>query len=553
MSTAVVDPNVVTLAALLEQLGTGQLRVPRFQRPFVWTGDRVVNLLRSVKKRYPIGSLLIWRARPGHACFDHVGPHPVPVPDDEPGEVGYLLDGHQRLSSLFGTLVKPAERLQGKERRPFAVYFDLDKDDFVRGDPKEPWHVPLWVLMEPVLVLDRAQELQPQGPEASAEGARDRWVRRTNSLKQLSSVFQTYRIAINEVKNADLDTAVNVFTLLNSTGVKVSPAEMFGALSWKGRDAFDFAGTTARIRERVRAFANVDATTVLRAFLARLDEDIYTTDFSAVVRRHGARLAEEAAKVEETFTQALVFARQRWGVASIKALPYALQLVLLSEYFRLAGPSDRSREDELLRALWLTSYTGAYTVGSAKGFNDAVEQVRRFAAGEAHDLDALCDGQVRAFPKRFHPKAARVRVFFLFLKALRPRDPTSGEVLDGDLLLERGLADTVQVVTSAPEAMRRLSNRLLLGRYRGEVRAQLITLFESGRPDRQAILDSHAISEEALLHLVEGDDDGFLDARERHLIAVEKRFIEERLRSQGPTEATDEAEIDTGDDEDEDF
>jgi hypothetical protein len=58
------------------------------------------------------------------------------VPENEPkapAEVGYLLDGHQRVSVIYGVFAlsdDQAARLRGPERL-FLVYFDLEKEEFV--------------------------------------------------------------------------------------------------------------------------------------------------------------------------------------------------------------------------------------------------------------------------------------------------------------------------------------------------------------------------------------------------------------------------------------
>ncbi len=54
-----VKPEVVFVEELLADIRNGQLRIPRFQRPFVWEPRRMRNLFDSIYKSYPIGSLLI--------------------------------------------------------------------------------------------------------------------------------------------------------------------------------------------------------------------------------------------------------------------------------------------------------------------------------------------------------------------------------------------------------------------------------------------------------------------------------------------------------------
>lgn len=55
-----VAPEVVFLGNLVERIVAGKIRVPRFQRPFVWRQPDLLQLLDSVLQGFPIGSILIW-------------------------------------------------------------------------------------------------------------------------------------------------------------------------------------------------------------------------------------------------------------------------------------------------------------------------------------------------------------------------------------------------------------------------------------------------------------------------------------------------------------
>ena len=53
----------LSIRDILEQVGRGQVRIPAFQRGFVWEPERVAYLMDSIYKRFPFGSLLFWRTR----------------------------------------------------------------------------------------------------------------------------------------------------------------------------------------------------------------------------------------------------------------------------------------------------------------------------------------------------------------------------------------------------------------------------------------------------------------------------------------------------------
>ncbi|MBK7755224.1 MAG: DUF262 domain-containing protein [Deltaproteobacteria bacterium] len=131
---SVPTPEVVNLSKLLGQVRDGTIRVPRFQRPFVWNDERRMDLLRSIREGVPIGSLLVWRTtRHQLACFDHIAG--LRVPPLQAGQmVSYLLDGHQRMTTLISALV-PAPEGETSDDRPSSIGFDVSADDFVHAEP----------------------------------------------------------------------------------------------------------------------------------------------------------------------------------------------------------------------------------------------------------------------------------------------------------------------------------------------------------------------------------------------------------------------------------
>ncbi|MGF1516214.1 MAG: DUF262 domain-containing protein [Nodosilinea sp.] len=52
-----------SIRQLLDAVNSGSIRIPAFQRGFVWEMDKVAYLMDSIYKRYPFGSLLFWRTK----------------------------------------------------------------------------------------------------------------------------------------------------------------------------------------------------------------------------------------------------------------------------------------------------------------------------------------------------------------------------------------------------------------------------------------------------------------------------------------------------------
>ena len=47
--------NEVLLKTLLDEVETGRIQLPDFQRGWIWDDDRIRGLLASISKRFPVG------------------------------------------------------------------------------------------------------------------------------------------------------------------------------------------------------------------------------------------------------------------------------------------------------------------------------------------------------------------------------------------------------------------------------------------------------------------------------------------------------------------
>ena len=99
-----IEVRPTTLQNLVAEVANGNFRIPRFQRNYVWPPKKVLELFDSIYQEYPIGSFFLWKAGRGHAhLFRQAGSLGVkPVADDN--DVTFILDGQQRMTSLYATL-----------------------------------------------------------------------------------------------------------------------------------------------------------------------------------------------------------------------------------------------------------------------------------------------------------------------------------------------------------------------------------------------------------------------------------------------------------------
>ena len=117
--------NPILLKTLLEDVANGKIQLPDFQRGWVWDDDRIRGLLASISRAFPIGAIMTLSAG-GDINFkarlvEGVNGHSFSDPDF------FLLDGQQRLTSLYQALLHPGPvDTQDSKRQPIQRRYYID-------------------------------------------------------------------------------------------------------------------------------------------------------------------------------------------------------------------------------------------------------------------------------------------------------------------------------------------------------------------------------------------------------------------------------------------
>jgi hypothetical protein len=139
------DTTKEDLKAILRSVDTGTLQLPDFQRDYVWNEEDVRSLIASIAKGFPVGALLTLESG-GPVAFKPRLLAGVPDKRVEPEQL--LLDGQQRMTSLYQTLfsleVVKTRTPKGKEIERF-YYFDIkaaltdgvDFEEVIVGVPRD--------------------------------------------------------------------------------------------------------------------------------------------------------------------------------------------------------------------------------------------------------------------------------------------------------------------------------------------------------------------------------------------------------------------------------
>ncbi len=203
--------DVSTILALID---SGAIALPEFQRGFVWNRAQVRALFHSLYRRYPVGGLLVWTTRTEAAS--HRGDGPVAQ-----GNVDLLLDGQQRMTTLYGVIRgRPPKFFDGDRNAFTGLRFHLEDEIFAFYQPAKMKDDPLWIDVSDLMRkgVGRAQEAVPNLPEPM------RYMGRLLKLLDIANVKLHMEYVAGEEKT--LDVVVDIFNRVNSGGTKLSKGDL---------------------------------------------------------------------------------------------------------------------------------------------------------------------------------------------------------------------------------------------------------------------------------------------------------------------------------------
>ncbi|MFN9915032.1 MAG: DUF262 domain-containing protein, partial [Pirellulaceae bacterium] len=130
-----ISPAALKIDRLVNRVREGDIKIPAFQRGFVWNQEQIIDLLDSIYKNYPIGSILLWNSTERLKASRNIGG--LVLPDREPEyPVNYVLDGQQRLSSIYAVFCAdrefaPAEGEYAADSNVFDIAYRFDDQAFI--------------------------------------------------------------------------------------------------------------------------------------------------------------------------------------------------------------------------------------------------------------------------------------------------------------------------------------------------------------------------------------------------------------------------------------
>jgi len=406
-----------TFPQLMTSIESGRVKIPNFQRDFVWTIDRSAKLIDSMLRGYPIGTFILWKTKERLRHLRNIGGADLPEPP-----VGdytlYVLDGQQRLTSLFAsTTGTTVSRESGKTDDFASIWINLNETDgdIVTHEPPG----------EPGIDCIRVSDLMNAGIQTLAAYPAHLHAKLENYQNRL----KTYTFSLVTLNEAPLDIATEVFTRINIGGVKLTVFEIMVAKTYRaasnGDTEFDLGRAYEKLNEKLEA---VEFETVPPIVLLYLVSAIVKGDCTkkSILNIDREAFIEAWGKAVDGIERAVDYIRSAYRVPASRLLPYYALLVPFGYFFTSKKGKPTAGQAKLLRDFFFrASLTGRYTGPTETNLGQDLDFIDAILAGETpaytSEFALKPDADLIEMHGHFRTSRAFIKAILCILCAKQPR------------------------------------------------------------------------------------------------------------------------------------
>jgi hypothetical protein len=528
MTLSPPQPSVLHLLTIFRQISAGEIRIPAFQREFVWKEKQIIELLESVRAGYPVGSILLWYVEKPILKVALTSNTAFPTVSDK-YPTSYILDGMQRLSSLYGVFHYGSSTTEAK----FNVWYNLKDGSFAQEEDiqtdQADFAIPLAALFVPRALLSHQGRLSKLSDSDAL----------IESLVNLQSAFQDYMIPVVQIRGEDIAPIVTIFEKINSTGTALSKVDFMRAITWA--QDFDLSRSVddTQLWLEHRGFS-LNEETVIKCIGMLLDIEPTVDALLNLRNKSSKELHAAFDKFQYCFDRTASFLRKSMSIFSASYIPYEGQILVV---FRAVGMNDAvtaSETSDLTRWLWATSFNESLRGKPDHYVTRAIVDWRALISGRIRGLETRLRITAVDFSERRLIRAKALSTAFAAMFAtFRARSLWNEEhldhrsfMLDWDASVFRPVLTAAELALAGiqPGASTKVFANIVLcpefdrkSEQENSLQRQILLLREA---KNFKVLESQFIDEEAATCLEVSDFTGFIERRSFLLWSAAKRLVE---------------------------
>lgn len=341
-------PHSYKYQELLTYIENGTLKLPKFQRDFVWGLDKSSKLIDSILKGYPVGTFIIWKTRERLRSIKNLGG--ANLPDRPEGDfIQYILDGQQRMATIFVTVRGLTVTKENKDVDYKSIFVDLEKDpddeeELVTIEKPDGKYISIYDLLhkDTRFLVDNYSEY-------------------IDKIDLYKDKFKTYDFSIIEIPEYPIEKAVDIFTRINTSGQELTLFEIMIAKTYE-EGKFDLAEKYSELSEILsQSEYEMPDATVLQCVALNLVNDCKR---KTILSLNKQQIIDVWDKVIKSIKETIDFFKIEYQIPVSQILPYSALIAPFSYFFyQNNGRPSREQAKLLQEYFWKSSLSYRFSSG----------------------------------------------------------------------------------------------------------------------------------------------------------------------------------------------
>jgi hypothetical protein len=411
-----ISTEIELISTLISGINKGEIKIPKFQRAFVWKDNQAIDLLDSIANNYPVGSLLLWRTKERLLAERNIGEFSLPATDDmEPTD--YVLDGQQRLTVIYSCLgAKEADA-------GFAVVYDLESEKFSRLPETPNLHqFPLRKMFNTTQLLNFRAAVQTEKNGATYQ----------HRLDALIGSFSDYRLPVVTLKDLSVEEVCPIFERINSSGTRLSTYDLMVAATWN-KD-FDLNDEVDEIQQALnpKGFDDIDRETVLKCLSAVHLGTIKEQSLMTLRKLSKENMKTLIASAKDSLLKTVDLLSTEFRIYNWDFLSYEAIAVVLCYVYAKINHLSPEQVQRTRQWFWRSAFGERYKVGGEGFVSNDLKIVYDFVVDAKGTAANFGDPPTAKewMDIAFRSNVSRSRAYILALAARHPRNLTNGAIID---------------------------------------------------------------------------------------------------------------------------
>lgn len=414
-----IKPDSESLKNIITKIGLGEIKLPPFQRGFVWTQDQVISLLDSIYKNYPIGCMIVWQCSERLPARRNIGGFQI-VERAPDFPINYVLDGQQRLTTIYGVFCKdravaPSEGEYTTDTNIFNICFDMDDKKFIADESKNSEHKNL-----KMSVLFNTTEFHREIASLTEPYQK--------VASDMYETFADYKIPLVLTMKREQSEVGVIFERINNSATRLSTIDLMVAWTWK--EGFHLREKFEEISEVLdeKDFGDIDDKILLQCLGGIIDKTAKTKD---ILSLSPEKVRDNIDIMQTGLEKTIDYLSSDLHMESIDFLPHSHQIVALVYLFSKITP-DNEQIKIIKQWFWKTSFSRRYSGSTDEKVNEDIsffdQIINRDYSGisrYSYDIDKNL-----LVNQKFSKSNSYTRAFLLLLSQKSPKNLVNGTLVE---------------------------------------------------------------------------------------------------------------------------